>query len=86
MTLQATLNETLYKIIPVLELIHRALHDRKSQKLDSGSIPDLCNELGVKLVILADLEQKLITDKQDRSNEDLSSLVQVFFPPMSIFE
>ena len=79
MDFQATLNETLYKIIPVLELIHRALDNRKSLKLDSGSIRDLCNELGLKLVILTDLEQKLISDKQDRSIEDLSSLVQVFF-------
>ena len=74
---QVSLSETLFKIVPVLEVIHRTLNERKSQKLDSGSLPALCSELREKLVSLAELERKLISEKQDRSSEDLCLLIQV---------
>lgn len=76
-TFQASLNEALFEIIPVLEVIHRSLQERKFQKLDSGTLPDLCNELGSKLMLLSDLEKKLITEKKDRCLQDLCSLIQV---------
>jgi hypothetical protein len=74
-----TLNDALFKIIPVLELIHKSLQERKFRKLDSGNLPDLCNELGAKLILLADLEKRLISDKQDRCTDDLFSLIQAGF-------
>jgi hypothetical protein len=77
---QASLNEALFKIVPVLELIHRSLQDRQTIKLDSGSLPDLCNELGDKLILLSDLERKLMSDKQDRCLDDFYTLVQVKKP------
>ena len=77
LTFQASLNEALFEIIPVLEVIHRSLQERKFQKLDSGTLPDLCNELGSKLMLLSDLEKKLITEKKDRCLQDLCSLIQV---------
>jgi len=74
---QVSLSDTLFKVVPVLEVIHQTLNERKSQKLDSGSLPALCAELRGKLFSLAELERKLISEKQDRSSEDLCSLIQV---------
>jgi hypothetical protein len=42
---QKSLNGVFFKLVPTLEVIQKALEERKGMNLDSGILPKLCNDL-----------------------------------------